>query len=249
MQTLIEQLKTLKLDAFASELDSAIEKHPGSREAIIETMTRLAKAELAARQEKSVAYRIREARFERIETVEAFDFEFNLSTRKLKNRYLKLIESDFTAQGMCALFVGGPGLGKTHLARAIGFRLCQKGTRVLFTTMSAMTLALAAAGTTGTLRKTIDHYTQPALLIIDELGYVRLGETESNLAFQIISQRHDRRRSTIVTTNRVFQEWNQIFHNDAIAHAIIDRLVQRSEVFFLEGKITYRATHRERLKA
>ncbi len=247
MQTLLEQLKNLKLDAFASGLESEIEKNPRSREAIIETMTRLAKAELAARQEKSVAYRIREARFERIETVEAFDFEYNASTRKLKNRYLKLIESDLAAQGLNALFVGGSGLGKTHLARAAGYRLCQSGVRVLFTTMSAMTLALSTADITGTLRKTIDHYTQPALLIIDEVGYVRMSETESNLAFQIISQRHDRRRSIIVTSNRPFGEWNQVFHNDAIAHAIIDRLVERSEVFLLEGK-SYRETHRQRLK-
>lgn len=237
----------MKLDAFASGLDAEIDRHPSAREAIVETMTRLAKTELAARQEKTVAYRIREAKFERLETVEAFDFEYNPSTRKIKNRYLRLIESDFAAQGLNALFVGGSGLGKTHLARAAGYRLCQKGARVLFTSMSAMTLALATAETTGTLRKIIDHYTQPALLILDEVGYVRMSETESNLAFQIISQRHDRRRSTIVTTNRPFGEWNQIFHNDAIAHAVIDRLVERSEVFHLEGK-SYRETHRQRLK-
>jgi len=247
MQTLIENLKEIKLDAFAEGLEAAIERHPGSREAIIETITRLAKAELAARQEKTVAYRIREARFERIETIEAFDFDYSPSTRKVKNRCLKLIESDMTAQGLNALFVGGSGLGKTHLARAVGYRLCQKGVRVLYTSMSAMTLALATADATGTLKRTMEHYTQPALLIIDEVGYVRMSETESNLAFQIISQRHDRRRSTIVTTNRPFGEWNQIFHNDAIAHAVIDRLVERSEVFHLEGK-SYRETHRQRLK-
>jgi DNA replication protein DnaC len=242
-------MKTIKLDAFASGIEGVIDRHPQAREAILDALMRLTEAEIASRKEKTVAYRIREAKFERIETAETFNFEFNQSTRKIKNRYLKLIESDFAAQGLCALFVGGPGLGKTHLARAIGYRLCQKGSRVLFTTASSMTLALAAAGTTGTLRKTIDHYTQPALLIIDELGYVRLGETESNLAFQIISARHDRRRSTIVTTNRIFEEWNQVFHNDAIAHAIIDRLVERSEVFHLEGKQTYRETHRQRLIA
>lgn len=247
MQTLIEQLKTLKLDAIAAGVESAVDAHPSSREAIVDALARLARAEIAARQERSVAYRIREARFTRIETVEAFDFDYNPSTRKIKNRYLKLIESEMTGQGINALFVGGSGLGKTHLARALGYRLCQRGIRILFTSMSAMTLALSTAEATGTLKHTLDHFTQPALLIVDEVGYVSLREVESNLAFQIISHRHDRRRSTVVTTNRPFGEWNQIFHNDAIAHAIIDRLVERSEVFHLEGK-SYRETHRQKLK-
>ncbi len=246
MQTLIENLRTIKLDAFASGLEAVIDRHSRSREAIIDALSALTLAEMASRQERTVAYRIREARFERIETVEAFDFDYNPSTRKIKNRYLKLIESDMTAQGLNALFVGGSGLGKTHLARALGYRLCQKGVRVLFSTMSALTLNLMTADATGDLRRTIEHYTQPALLILDEVGYVLLREAESNLAFQVISARHDRRRSTIVTTNRPFGEWNQIFHNNAIAHAVIDRLIERSEVFHMEGK-SYRETHRQRL--
>ena len=94
------------------------------------------------------------------------------------------------------------------------------------------------------LHKNIDT---PALLIIDEIGYTRLREIESNLVFQIISQRYENKRSTVITTNRPFGEWNQIFHNDAMAVALLDRLIERSEVFLLEGK-SYRETHRKRLK-
>lgn len=247
MKTLIEELSALKLDAFAASVEREIDNHPEAREAIIDSISNLAKAEIAARKEKSVAYRIQQARFEQIQTIDAFDFNYNQSTKKIKSRYLKLIGADMIGQGVSALFVGGCGLGKTHLARALGYRLCQDGHRVLFTTMARMALHLTASDSTGMLKRTIDHYVQPALLILDEVGYVGLRELESNLVFQIVSTRYDKRRPFAVTTNRPFGEWNQIFHNDAIAHAILDRLAHRSEVFYLEGK-GYRETHRERIK-
>jgi len=110
-----------------------------------------------------------------------------------------------------------------------------------------MSVDLVTADQTGTLKKTMLQFSQPALLLIDEVGYVTMREMESNLIFQIISQRYEANKSTVITTNRPFGEWNQIFHNDAMAHAVIDRLAQKSEVFYLEGK-SYRETHRERLK-
>ena len=122
-----------------------------------------------------------------------------------------------------------------------------KNRRVRFTTLSAMALDLLTAEHTGTLKKLMTEYTHPALLIIDEVGYVVLRENESNLVFQILSRRYEARRSTAVTTNKPFGEWNQTFHNDAMAHALIDRLTEKSEVFYLEGP-SYRETHRQRLK-
>lgn len=253
MKTLTEladNFNELRLEAFARHLEQALEKHPESREAIVTLLTTLSQAELALRGDKSIAYRIREAHFQQVQTVENFDFNYNASTKKIKNRYLKLLEAAPTAadQGLCALFVGTAGLGKTHLARALGYRHCQQNKRVIFTTSSDLLLALKTAESTNNLRKILDRYIQPALLIIDEVGYVSLRELESNLFFQLISARYDRRRSTVVTTNRPFGEWNQIFYNDAIAHAILDRLAERSEVFHVEGK-SYRETHPQRLQS
>lgn len=247
MKTLIEKLALLKLDSFASSVEKEIDRYPEAREAIITTISNLANAEIATRKERTVAYRIQQARFGQIQTMDAFDFEYIPATRKIKNRYLKLIDADMIGQGISALFVGGCGLGKTHLARSLGYHLCQQGHRVLFTTMARLALHLTASDSTGTLRRAIDHYAQPELLVLDEVGYVALRELESNLVFQLISTRHDKRRPFAVTTNRPFGEWNQIFHNDAIAHAILDRLVERAEVFLLEGK-SYRETHRKRIE-
>lgn len=147
------------------------------------------------------------------------------------------------AEGIGALFVGRSGLGKTHLARALGYAQCQRGRSVLFTSLAAMVNHLSAAEATKTLHRALKTYQSPGLLEIDEVGYVSLRQPESHLVFQVISVRHDRRKPTVVTTNRTFGEWNQIFADDAVAHAILDRLAERAEVFHLEGT-SYRETHR-----
>ena len=247
MENLKILLETLRLRNFSRNLDDLLNRHPDSREAIIEILGELCKSEISERRERTVAYRIEQAKFGRIQTVETFDFKYNASTRKIKNRYLKLYTPDLITQGLCVLCVGSAGLGKTHLARALGYFFCQQCLRVRFTTLSSMGIELRTADTTGTLKKIMHVYTQPALLIIDEIGYANLREDESNLTFQIISQRYENKRSTLITTNRPFGEWNQIFHNDAMAHALLDRLIEKSEVFHLEGK-SYRETHRKRLE-
>ena len=172
-----------------------------------------------------------------------FNFEYNAATRKLRSRYLNLLATDLVAEGIGALFVGGSGLGKTHLARALGYAQCQRGHRVLFTTLAALVNRLSAAEATKSLHRAPKAYQSPLVLCVDEIGYATLRQPESHLLFQVLSVRHDRKRPTLITTNRVFGEWNQIFADDAVAHAILDRLAERAEVFHLEGT-SYRETHR-----
>ncbi len=147
------------------------------------------------------------------------------------------------AEGVGALFVGGSGLGKTHLARALGYAQCQRGHRVLFTSLAALVNRLSAAEAVKSLHRALKTYQSPSVLLVDEVGYTSLRQPESHLLFQVLSSRHDRKKPTVITTNRVFGEWNQIFADDAVAHAILDRLAERAEVFHLEGT-TYRETHR-----
>jgi len=248
MRNLLSLLEELKLKSFAGNLDEILEQYPSSRENIIHALESFCQAELIQRKERSVTCKIQQAKFAQIQTVDTFDFQYNASTKKIKNRYLKLFTTEVTRQGLCVLFVGGSGLGKTHLARALGYYLCQQCQKIRFITLPKLALDLKTADETGTLKKVMLNFTQPASLIIDEVGYTNLREQESNLVFQIISQRYDHKRSTMITTNRAFGEWNQIFHNDAMAHALLDRLTERSEVFHLEGK-SYRETHRKKLKS
>jgi DNA replication protein DnaC len=241
--TLEEKLAALRLATAAQTLAAWAARPPAERALLREALEHLADRELARRRERTVAARIQAARFVQVQTVDTFNFEYNASTRKLRSRYLNLLATDLAQEGVGALFVGGSGLGKTHLARALGYAQCQKERRVLYTPLPALVNRLAAAEATKTLHQALKQHRAPEVLIVDEVGYVALRQPESHLFFQVVSARHDRRRPTVITTNRVFGEWNQIFHDDAVAHAILDRLAERAEVFHLEGT-SYRETHR-----
>jgi DNA replication protein DnaC len=241
--TLEQKLTQLQLLSAPETLATWEARHPAERAAGRAVLDVLADRELARRTERLVAARIAAAKFVRVQTADTFNFEYNQATRKLRSRYLNLLATDLVAEGIGALFVGGSGLGKTHLARALGYAQCQRGRSVLFTSLAAMVNHLSAAEATKTLHRALKTYQSPGLLEIDEVGYVSLRQPESHLVFQVISVRHDRRKPTVVTTNRTFGEWNQIFADDAVAHAILDRLAERAEVFHLEGT-SYRETHR-----
>lgn len=241
--TLEQKLLQLQLMSAPAGLAAWEARHPEERARVRAVLDDLVDRELARRAEQRVAARIKAAQFVQVQTAETFHFDYSPATRKLRSRYLNLLATDLVAEGIGALFVGGSGLGKTHLARALGYAQCQRGHRVLFTTLATLVNRLSAAEATKSLHQALKTYQGPSVLCIDELGYVALRQPESHLVFQVISLRHDRRRPTIITTNRVFGEWNQIFADDAVAHAILDRLAERAEVFHLEGT-SYRETHR-----
>ena len=242
---LIQKLLQLRLPAFVSDVEELIQDDPQKTAVVLPPLERMADGELSHRKERTVQRRIKEAQLVRIQTVDAFDFSYNASTQKLKKRYLQLLAAGPVEQAIGATFVGNSGLGKTHLARALGYAACQRGHRVLFATCSTMLNRLVTAEATKNLEREVKRLEAQALLIIDELAYVSMSLQEANLFYHVISRRHDNDRPTVVTTNKRFAEWNQVFHADGTAHAIVDRLTERAEIFFLEGNKSYRQTHRQ----
>jgi len=242
---LVQMFRELRLKHWTEAmLQDMAEMVPGEKDLLLRYMTKWSQTERAERKAQLIATRIKTSRFKRIQTVDAFDFSHSKATQNIQRTYLTLNESIASDNLPSAVFTGNAGLGKTHLARALGYSACQKGISVLFITAAEMVNHLSAAQKSFNLESELNKYRRPQVLIIDELGYVQLDAQASNLFFQVISARHDQGLGTIATTNLPFGKFNQIFANDAIAHAIVDRLVNEAEVFFMEG-----ASYREHQRA
>ena len=245
-----ELFKELRLKHWGEALKSDLEEMSISeKQAILKYLPKWISKEKMERKTQLIASRIRSAKFRRIQTVDTFDFKFSVATKSIEKNYLALLNTIGRNSPPSAIFTGTAGLGKTHLARALGYASCQKTLSVFFITAAEMVNHLTHAQKTFTLETELNRYRRPQVLIIDELGYVSLDTQGSNLFFQVISARHDQELGTIATTNIPFGKFLQIFANDAIAHAIVDRLANDADVFYMEGTDTYRPMERkEKLK-
>jgi len=217
------------------QLDQTISDAASRNLSIPQTLESLADLELEARNARSIERRFRLSRLQTQHSIDSFNFKHHKSRAELKTRILRLLDLDFLQKGTSAIFIGNPGVGKTFLAKIVGWKACKANQRVLFTTAMDMLNHLLASQVDHSLIRRLKIYTEPTLLICDELGYLSLDQQTSNLFYQVISTRHSHKRSTIITTNTAFSEWGNILYNTTIATAIADRLVENSEIFLLAG--------------
>jgi DNA replication protein DnaC len=240
-EPLSEQLAYLKLSFM-------LEHHaPLAREAAqahwdsIAYLSRLTAGEAALRRERSVQRRITQARFPVLKTLEQFQWTWPKTINRMQVQ--NLFRLQFVADKHNVIFLGTVGLGKTHLATALGYAACLKGHSVRFATAVEVINTLAAAQRGGRLKQALDSYRKPALLILDELGYLPIDKTGADLLFQIISLRYEH-GATVITSNRVFKHWAEIFNNDAtLTSALLDRLLHHAETIVIEGQ-SYRMKDR-----
>jgi DNA replication protein DnaC len=234
-QTRLEsQLQRLQLRHFQTHYQAAADKAAGQQRSHVDYLAQLAEGETALRENRSIERRIRDARFPVLKTLE--DFQWSWPRKINRPQIQNLFRLAFIAAHTNVVLIGNVGLGKTHLSIALGHAACLNGHSVLFTTAIDIVNTLAAAQAAGRLKRELTRYLKPALLIVDELGYLPIDKHGADLLFQIISQRYER-APMVITTNRVYKHWSQIFNNDStLTSAILDRVLHHAETVVIEGK-------------
>ena len=233
---LLEKLKWLKLPGMARRAAELFALAAKKNFTPMEVAHDLCDEEKKSRIEGAIKRRLQEARFPEVNTIDAFDFDFDPCRKKLKARYLALHDLAFLGRGLNPLFIGHPGTGKTFLARALAYRGCQATRRVLFTSAPKMLNELAGAEIHGALERVMRRYVKAELLVIDDFAVLGMDQTQAKLAFQVVSERYEYRRSTAITTNRAFKDWPKVFPDALNAEVIAKRLTERCEHFVFDGK-------------
>jgi DNA replication protein DnaC len=197
--------------------------------------------EVAAREAHGGEGRIRQARFPARKSLEEFDYDHARGLKRDTIAHLGTL--DFVTARENVVFLGPPGTGKTHLAIGLGIRACQAGHRVAFATAAAWVARLADAHTAGRLQAELVRLGRYPLIVVDEVGYIPFEAEAANLFFQLVSARYER-ASLIVTSNKPFGRWGEVFGDDVVAAAMIDRLVHHADVVALKGD-SYRLKNRD----
>jgi DNA replication protein DnaC len=233
-EELRRRLDELKLVHMRDHAEDLIRSAAAGQWTHAQFLARLLEGEAALRQDHARARRIKEAGFPVLKTLEQFDFTW---PAKINRQSVQdLFRLRFVHDKAFAVLIGGVGLGKTHLAIALGHAACEAGLRVRFTTAVGMVNTLSAAHAAGRFAAELKKYTRPQLLVIDELGHLPLDKRGAELLFQVISERYER-GAVVLTTNKTFKHWPSIFNNDTtLTSALLDRVVHHSEVVVIEGK-------------
>ena len=232
-QELMTNLETLGLNHMREYVPNYIEVANREELSLTEALLELTRKEVNHQHNQKMNRVIERARFPKRTSLEEFDFTFQPSINK--RELLDLKHMGFVEKHEKLVFIGSPGVGKTHLTIALGIEACHQGYRPLFIPCHELLLRLRAAYEKGTLERVLNRYARYDVLIIDEIGYLPIQKQEADLFFQLLAMRYEH-RSTIITTNIVLSRWGEFFQSPEIAAVILDRLVHHVKVFKITGK-------------
>lgn len=238
-----ERLKAIHLSGIASTCDMRIEQAIREKLSYQEFLDLVLSDEIDNRARNGNAKRMQRAHFPGQKTIEAFDFNAQPSVNR--QSIYQLGTCEFLRKKENITFIGKPGTGKTHLSIAIGVKAVLQGYSVLFTTLSDLLDDLYMSRADNSYHRRLQAYVQPDLLIIDELGLRKLNQTSVDDFYEVIAKRYEK-RSTIITSNKEFNEWGRVLYDPVLATAILDRLVHHCNFISIKGD-SYRMREREGL--
>jgi DNA replication protein DnaC len=226
-------LAELKLPEIARAYREVLDEAARKGASMLEVLATLIGLEQAARQQRALQRRLREARLPKPKTLAEYDFNF--PKRIPKAAILRLFDCDFIERHGCAVLIGPTGTGKSHLLTALGYTAAERGFSVRHTRVVDMINHLTTAQINGLLGKALRIYTRPSLLLLDELGYLPIDKRGADLLFQVVAARYES-GSIVLSTNRPFREWGALFDVDnTLATALIDRLMHHGEAIVIQG--------------
>lgn len=230
----------LGLTHLATSLEQLVKRADREQLGYLDFLDLIIEEELGIRDGRRFRAALRLSKLPHHKTIDEFDFSFQpeLDVRKVKD----LASLSFVETASNVALLGPPGVGKTHLAVALAVSACRAGHSIYFSSLDDMVRQLRAADELGRLNRKMRTYTRPAVLVLDEIGYLPLDRSDANLVFQIVSKRYER-GPIILTSNKGFSEWGDVFGDDVLATAILDRLLHHCEVLSINGH-SYRLKHR-----
>lgn len=240
-EKLKEILNYLKLTRLEKNLEDELKEAVIKTPSYVDFLLKILSEEQAEKYERATARRISRARFPTHKSIDEFDF--NHPEKLNKKLVLSLFELRFIKAAENVILLGAAGVGKSHLANALGRTACAQGFSTCYTTAAELINRLTAAFSDYSLARAIKKYISPKLLVIDELGYIPIDKRGAEFIFQVVSQRYER-GSIILTSNRAFRDWGMTFNDNTIASAIVDRLVHHSHVVKIKGE-SYRIKNKK----